>query len=702
MTLRTVPIRLAPVEGEGLDSYLEALACRSGTAWGDVIDAVGLGAPMTPSRPGIYPWVRRLTGSQSTALSQSTGVDIAALAQMTLAGFMPTAIRTPLVPLLLSPSRSRFCPLCLAVDGAGRWQLWWRLRWSFACPRHSCLLADCCPACGLTQRTQPLPSWLIPQTGTCARSARGASGRDLTRCGAVLSTHLIDPLPGEAVIAAQTRLLQYVRQESVCDGIYRGQPVTVPQFLADLTALANRILNYAERSELQSRLPAYVLDLGGGYLNCGLDRTNTAAAAVSIRSVRAAVGVVCALDVLEAADLSAAGERLRWLVRCSRRRGEAVSASNIGWGKHVSAVLRGAQLGALEPFLGPSDQLRYRSGSVLPRHPQPAPIRHRHVPALLWAPAAHGFTVNRVGSEQLRSALATAVLIAGTPTSLSRGAELLGSITTAVSVSRVLQALRAGQKWCAVRTAILAIADVIDHADCPIDYGARRALPFDRFLPVEDWREICRDTATPPGENIKIRLVRSWMYQRLIGSPAQCAPGAFTGGEHRDKLAKLVRGLTPELVDRLDHYARGFLDHHGRGGEPLYWSIPEPLLAGCGIEMADSVDIAKLHRIVRDPALTLTEVAQHMATTLDGVLEILGSRPAPLPLLDQDQRRARGGAFAAAKAQLPYPKLSELYERQGLGIAEIASRTGTSRQTVRRLAGHYGIVVRNPGRPREL
>jgi hypothetical protein len=84
MTLRTVPIRLAPVEGEGLDSYLEALACRTDAAWDDVIDAVGLGAPMTPSRPGIYPWVRRPTGSQSTALSQSTGVDIAALAQMTL------------------------------------------------------------------------------------------------------------------------------------------------------------------------------------------------------------------------------------------------------------------------------------------------------------------------------------------------------------------------------------------------------------------------------------------------------------------------------------------------------------------------------------------------------------------------------------------------------------------------------------------
>ena len=700
VAVRALPIRLAPVPGEALDSYLEALACRYGATWGDVIDAVGLGTSAAPVRPGPYPWVGGLTGSQLSAVSQSTGVDVSTLAQMTLSGFMPAAVDKPLVPLLLWPPRSRFCAACLAGEVAGRWQLWWRLRWSFACPRHGCLLADRCPQCSRPQRTGPLPSWLIPQTGTCARKAPGTFGRDLTRCGATLSTHPIDVLPRGGVLDAQRRLLQYLRQESVSDGIYRDQPVTVPQFFADLTAVATRILHYAGPADLTPRLPAYLRDLYGTYLDSGPHRPAASRSAVCAGAVCTAVGVLCALDVLGAADLCTAGERLRWLVDCSRGRGYAVTASNIGWGKHVSDVLHGAQLCALEPFLGPSDQMRHRCGTALPRRVRPAAMRHRHLPALLWAPAAHGFTVNGIGTEQLRSALATAVLVAGTPTTLSRATELLGSTTTATSVSRVLQALRADAKWCAMRAAILEMADVIDSGDCPIDYCARRALPFDRFLPVDDWREMCRDTATPAGENIKIRLVRSWMYQRLVGSPARCAPAAFAGGDYRDKLAKMVRALTPELVDRLDHYARGFLRGLGECDEPLYWSIPQTLLGGCGIATADTVDIAELHRLVRDPTLTLTEIANRTATTLDTILDILGSRPAPLPLIDRDQRRARGGAFAAARTRLPCSTLTELYVRQGLGLAEIASRAETSRQTVRRLADHYGIAVRTPGRAR--
>jgi hypothetical protein len=251
-----------------------------------------------------------------------------------------------------------------------------------------------------------------------------------------------------------------------------------------------------------------------------------------------------------------------------------------------------------------------------------------------------------------------------------------------------------------MRAAILELADAIDSGACPIDYDARRALPFDRFLPVDDWRGICRDTATPAGQNIKIRLVRSWMYQRLVGSPAQCAPTALRGSDYRDKLAKMVRALTPELVDRLDHYAHGFLRGLGECDEPLYWSIPETLLGGCGMATADTVGIAELHRLVRDPTLTLTEIANRTATTLDTILDILGSRPAPLPLVHRHQKRARGGAFAAARTRLPRSTLTELYVRQGLGLAQIASRAETSRQTVRRLADHYGIAVRTPGRAR--
>ena len=40
--VRTLPIRLPPVAGEALDSWLEALAHRNATAFGDLLSAVGL------------------------------------------------------------------------------------------------------------------------------------------------------------------------------------------------------------------------------------------------------------------------------------------------------------------------------------------------------------------------------------------------------------------------------------------------------------------------------------------------------------------------------------------------------------------------------------------------------------------------------------------------------------------------------------
>ena len=42
LMVRSLPIRVSPYPGEGLDSYLEALAARHHAAWGDVLDAVGL------------------------------------------------------------------------------------------------------------------------------------------------------------------------------------------------------------------------------------------------------------------------------------------------------------------------------------------------------------------------------------------------------------------------------------------------------------------------------------------------------------------------------------------------------------------------------------------------------------------------------------------------------------------------------------
>ena len=51
--VRSLPIRVPPHPGEGLDSYLEALAARHHAAWGDVLDAVGLDARIVRWARGV-------------------------------------------------------------------------------------------------------------------------------------------------------------------------------------------------------------------------------------------------------------------------------------------------------------------------------------------------------------------------------------------------------------------------------------------------------------------------------------------------------------------------------------------------------------------------------------------------------------------------------------------------------------------------
>lgn len=212
---RSLPIRLAPVDGEALDSYLEALAYRSHTPWGDILRAVGLENASMGSETGIYGWLLGLTGSQSSALSRSTGVDTSRLASMTVAGLIrsPNAAIRPAAPLpiLRAPERSRYCPMCLA-ERSGRWQLWWRLRWAIACPIHHCLLADCCPACGGWQRVGSSSSATLMAPGCCSRKVAAPHGRKAFRCGAALSGSAVQCFSADhPVLIAQRRVLTCLR-----------------------------------------------------------------------------------------------------------------------------------------------------------------------------------------------------------------------------------------------------------------------------------------------------------------------------------------------------------------------------------------------------------------------------------------------------------------------------------------------------------
>ena len=599
-----------------------------------------------------------------------------------------------MVPMCLSPPRSRFCPACLSETG-GRWQLWWRLRWAFACPIHQCLLADTCPCCDRWQRIGPHPHGLVPTPARCSRKADNAYGRDLRRCGADLSAAPTGRrcLHDSAVLNAQSTILSAYRNGRAAFGIYALSPVSATQLTADLSGLAARILRYAHTEDLLGLIPTDLLD---SYQQCVTNRPahQPHAAAPGAAATETAVAAVVAMRALNCSDPQSAGAQLHWLVSVSRRRGLAVTASNIGWSRHISDALHSAQLCSLSPFLTPSDQLRYRSAAARPTTPDASTDRTRHVPAMLWPNAAFFFAAPAVGIEQLRTALSGAVCLVSARRTLPQVIASLGSATTAAAMSRVLQALRADHRWPAMLAALTGLAETLDRGACPIDYARRRALPFEEFLPDLQWREVCWDTATPTGRGFRVRLVRCWMFERAIGSPVRDCCHALGTAEFRSKVKTLPLTLTPATVARLDHAAADFLHHHNVYDEPLRWQPNSGLFSACGLR-SPTGDLTTILRLLDDGRTAMTDIAVQAGVPLEYlhylIAEFDPSRARQRSTLDSDVRPS--GMAAISRAEL-----IELYDGQQLGLQRIGQIYGVSRHTVTHLARRYGVALRQPGR----
>ena len=260
---RTLPLRAAPLAGESLDSWLEVLCNRMDSQWNDVLRRVGL--PVEPHRRYAKSWMIRLTPEQAGSLNVATGVDEARLHEMTLGhlgGLLsqnsPLPAESMSTMLWLRARRSRFCPQCLA-DSRGRWQLWWRSRWAFACADHRCLLVDVCPACGQTQRDKPTPAGFIPTPGLC--TAKRAAGGAVRLCGYPFADAAASPLNASgAVIQSQAVILRSMSAELIAEGVYESSPIGAGQLIPDLAALGGRILAYADPVELIQLLPEDLID----------------------------------------------------------------------------------------------------------------------------------------------------------------------------------------------------------------------------------------------------------------------------------------------------------------------------------------------------------------------------------------------------------------------------------------------------------
>lgn len=283
--VRTLPIRLKPIPGEAIDSWLawlEALAHRNHTVQADLLAAV---RPATDQRhPSIQNrWIIQMYAQETRAVSAATGIDQAAITAMTLSHYAERALRID--PKTQTISRtfpwgrgrgSRYCPHCLAETG-GRWQLAWRLGWSFACLRHRCLLADTCPACRRAQRIFAHIGDAIPAPGRCALPRRDATGRAPARCGANLANRTVPTFSDDhLVLTAQQLIYNLMDTDRATFGVYRNNSVPSVDALADIRAVAARVLSYATHEDLETSSP----------LTCSRP---TATLRYSLRSARAAM-----------------------------------------------------------------------------------------------------------------------------------------------------------------------------------------------------------------------------------------------------------------------------------------------------------------------------------------------------------------------------------------------------------------------------
>jgi hypothetical protein len=311
---RTLPLRVAPIPGEALDSWLEAIAFRY---------QLPIGAVM--ARCGIEPRERRSlrlvspTHAERCQISTVCGIGGDEICSMTMDHYGGRPVDGDRWPAFLwaRHAGSRFCPDCLRESG-GRWRLAWRLNWSFACPEHHCLLADSCPACHSARRRQPLCPTRIPEPGRCPSVRYRGPSRGAGPCGADLCAADILHLPhAHLALTAQTTidsLLDGTRSDFV---LYGATTPACPTVLSDLHVLAQWVIHAVGQEQLNCHLPT---DLSGAVAQ---HRQSTSwpygrhwrGARTVPSALDTAAGVSLALGVILQPDIAATVAALRRLMQ---------------------------------------------------------------------------------------------------------------------------------------------------------------------------------------------------------------------------------------------------------------------------------------------------------------------------------------------------------------------------------------------------
>jgi TniQ len=561
------PVRVDPVPGEAIDSWLEATARSMDVTVGSIARIMELPATTRPL------WISWLTRAQVDTIASAAGIPHSVVESMTLAVYDGVALKLDPITHRVSEAFpfsargfSRFCPKCLS-DSGGRWKLEWRLGWVFACARHNCLLADECPTCGEHQRRQQNYR-AVPSPASC-------------KCGQDLQALTMDLFPAlHPIIRTQHRVRQMIDGTGAPFGVFEATPGSALDVLIALRSWANRVLNFASVEGLAAVAIAELPDSLANRVRDSrpLLARNALNERAPWRAVDTAVGVTAALHILAASTIADAGRRARPYVDGQNAdTGAAELRSCARDGAIPAAIAIKASL----PSMGPELQLRYRAVTTMPRAPRRTARRVRGIaarlPALMWTEWSDLLLPDLRKTIVARETLSWATLLADSASDTVSAAELLGQPVKRNALNQRLWVLRGSAYWDSICAALISLSDYLDDHGGPIDYQRRRHLDYSNVLSDDAWRWICAEAKDTTRHGTAAKA-RAYMVEVLTGCPTSTERAqrlrAGRQAPFRDPPAK-VRVL-------LDEHARAFLKRQ-RIREPLTWLPPLNVLRDNGL-----------------------------------------------------------------------------------------------------------------------
>ncbi|CAN5555462.1 TniQ family protein [soil metagenome] len=695
--VRALPLCTAPVPGEALDSWLQAIAVRHTISLRDLYLHLGLGE-VRDLRTRFT--AATVTQGDAARIGAATGCTPTQIRDMTLSRFLASAVsagEAAADPMVSTPRHHiegwRFCPACLDASG-GRWLLSWRLVWSFACLQHRCLLAERCPCCGARPRAPQPVNATPPHPGHCAHPIPTATGRNRARCDTDLADTPVTTLePDHPALRAQQRVVDLLGTDTGRFGLYAEHPTPVPDVLADIRILGRAILSATAGRHLDDLLPA---DLATHYRQ--QRQPGTAAMPASV--LTSAAAITAAVTVLSQPDLrSAAAPLAAFPDDISRYTLHQWTYGDRPAAAAASPVLQSVHLSALGDRLSPAAQLGCRLGSGFPhRHATDTRRLQRLLQALptaLWPSWAVRLSPPAVAHSGTRAALAAAVLLVGSDLDIGDAAAHLGGDLTRVNAVYLLWRCTESPHWPALRDALAVLSDYLNDHGAPIDYQRRRRLDYRDLLTQHEWHRICRQLGR---QHHSAAHTRTYLQHRIAGTTQ-----SYNDPAADVVLAEFPRRLTPDLSRALHDHARNFLISQGIQDEPVVWEPPTSIVADLDLPGADiaDVDLGELHRLIRTDRCSITATSQQLGIRADVLRAALEQHPAPaLPTPACTPRigaRRPGTVYQRAAQALPPHRLTALYSKEQRSLADIAALTGVSRPTVARLMCDYAIARRRPG-----